>query len=247
MHISSFADLHHTFSKYRSDNRWMFRGQARSDWPVIPKAGRPPYRAANDLVNLEAWKRRAAEFFETRPANDWEWLALAQHHGLPTRLLDWSYNPLVATFFAASEEIFAEGAIHCLLPYWSIIPEKAVPGTHSNVARYKPHAFASRIARQSGLFTAHPKPESPLTESLDKRDNYEIHTIDASYKRQLQFDLNHYGFNRLTLMGDLDGLSAHMRWTQENRNYWADHDEFMREVNAQIANPAFHPTASGGG
>lgn len=245
MHITNFATLHDAFSKYRSDNRWMFRGQARSEWLVIPKAGRTPYSAANDLVNLDAWKRRAAEFMETRPANEWEWLALAQHHGLPTRLLDWSYNPLVAAFFAASEEVSADGAIYCLLPYWSIIPEKAKPGTHANVARYKPHVFASRIARQSGLFTAHPKPESPLPGSLHKHDVFEVHTIGASYKRQLQFELNHYGINRLTLMGDLDGLSAHMRWTQENRNYWADHDEFMRELSDPIAKPSSRPAGTG--
>lgn len=245
MHITSFSDLHNAFSNYRADNRWMFRGQARVEWPVIPKAGRAPYDAANDLTNLEAWKRRAMEFLEIKPADDWEWLALAQHHGLPTRLLDWSYNPLVAAFFAVIEETRADGVIHCLMPYWAITPEKAKPGTHDNVARYKPRVVASRIARQSGLFTAHPNPKVPLAECLDKRDIYEIHTIGSEYKRQLQFELSHYGVNRLTLMGDLDGLSAHMRWTQENRGYWINHDEFMRELNGHIANPPLRSKHAG--
>lgn len=229
MQITSFEEFHATFSVYRTDNRWMFRGQSDSSWLVIPKAGRPPYNATKDLTALEAWKRRSTEFLDFRPSSDWEWLALAQHHGLPTRLLDWTYNPLVAAFFACSEQSKSDGAIYCLLPGWSVVPETNKPGKHKNIAQFKPHVIAARIARQSGIFTAHPDPKKPLPDALCDRDKYEVHTISADYKKKMLFELSHYGINRLTLMGDLDGLSAHMRWTQENRDYWTVSDEFASD------------------
>jgi hypothetical protein len=231
--IDSFAEFHKVFGQYRRDNRWIFRGQADAAWGVFPKAGRKPYAASNDLTNFEAWKRRASEFVALKPSNDWEWMAIAQHHGLPTRLLDWTYNPLVAAFFACLENPSVDAVIYCLLPNWILFPEKAQPNKIKSVSLFKPHVTATRIARQSGLFTAHPDPTAELAASLSEKDRLERHIISARYKREMQFELSYYGINRLTMMSDLDGLSAHIRWTQENRDYWANHDEFMRDLQLQ--------------
>jgi hypothetical protein len=84
----------------------VYRGVADTNWSLLTSLDRlggvnPPHTKANVEEHvLRNFLRYARPFLPSSAANDWELLITAQHHGLPTRLLDWTYSLLVATHFA---------------------------------------------------------------------------------------------------------------------------------------------------
>jgi FRG domain len=84
----------------------VYRGVSDSTWPLLTSLDQlggitPPHTKA-DLEEhiLRNFIRYSRPYLTMSPINEWELLITAQHYGLPTRLLDWSYSPLVAAHFA---------------------------------------------------------------------------------------------------------------------------------------------------
>jgi FRG domain-containing protein len=149
----------------------IFRGQ-RCDWPLLPSVGR--FDKSNRWFSEEEavfaeFMREAVPYLRSIPSNDWQWLAVAQHNGLPTRLLDWTKNPLAALWFTVCEPPSAEGPgvvwAHSYKPSEAIHATKDLgsPFSIDKTSVYFPEHVFPYIQAQSGAFTIHHrKPEDRL-------------------------------------------------------------------------------------
>jgi hypothetical protein len=215
--VRSFTELHNALTRCRENSLWIFRGQSNAAWKLIPRGGRPPFDSIEDDALFSSWRSDAVQYLTERPRTELEWLALAQHHGLATRLLDWSRNPLVAAFFAVWEDSPTDAALYAFMTPeqmcrdYSESPFIQCEKRKKNVFIWGPDAIFSRVTRQQGVFTVHEPATTPLY-VLREFEELICIRIDKSYRSTLREELAHYGITRASLFPDLDGLASYHNW-----------------------------------
>jgi len=218
MTITSWADLAHCAAEC-ADGRWIFRGENSERYDLKPKAGRVgqhkhaprkrPHEVAHERAALELFKRQARPYLLRSPSSEIEWLAIAQHHGMSTRLLDWTEGILAAAFFAV-EAAGTQGnaviyGVHRLREISKTDQKR--PFNAKTPGIYRPPHIASRIPAQRSVFTLHPNPtEAFAPKGLRKW------LIAEGACVEIKRILDACGINDSSLFPDLDGLSRYLGW-----------------------------------
>jgi hypothetical protein len=200
--------------------RWVFRGH-RQKWTLRPTVGRQEsYSLARELQLFEEFKRVGLPHVQNgKMTDDWDWLFIAQHHGLPTRLLDWTFNPLVAAFFAC--EGSATGKRDGEIIAVRIDDVGLLAGGDRDASPFDietdrflyPAVVAPRIGSQRGLFSIHPAP-AKAWRLAGKTDRF---TLPGEIKPFLQDYLYGMGIDSAMIMADLDGVARNLSWRYTNR------------------------------
>lgn len=228
------------------DKHALFRGHKDAAWDLLPAIARHPFtpNAICKRKNDHSAERTLFRVFQTHAANllsssahlgdmkerSWRILAIARHHGVPTRLLDWSLNPLAALFFAVEGQPAKcspnvklckrcrngeahDSAVHVLLdrdPFTLEGLARSNKNREAPLYAYNdgvgiirvPH-ISPRIVVQGAMFTIRKDPTVPIESDAT------IH-IPWVRREQINRDLNTSGINRATLFPDLDGLGQYL-------------------------------------
>jgi hypothetical protein len=205
-----------TFELPQQSPLWLYRGHRNVAWPLLPQVHRSEFdnfRTAalahslqQEKAILDAFKKWSRPYLTHVPNNDWEWLALAQHHGLATRLLDWTQNPLAALFFATEGPPDTDAAVWCYAHRGPSNGGKPDPFSIPNVVWVQPPHMSPRIPAQAGSFTAHPSPEMKL--SWDPWTGPKLKLIiDAGSREVFRQQLADLNVHRAALFPSLDGVA----------------------------------------
>ncbi|MCD9462120.1 hypothetical protein CJF25_03765 [Photobacterium phosphoreum] len=217
--LESVQELLDVVTKLPSDDYvgwWFYRGQADASWDLEPKAHRSPHNEGDKFAfKFKMWLKQAHRYPEMDFDNELEAMAIAQHHGFATKLLDWSSNILTSAFFACSSNFDKDGKIYAYFPtqYAYLEKDVLVPGDNpKRVLGYQPKGVAARLQAQSGCFTYHKEPEFKIENRFFEPANHQTlfeWTIPADAKVSIILMLDRLSVNYKTLFPDLDGLSKH--------------------------------------
>jgi hypothetical protein len=229
--VAGWRDLRTVLDEHRG---WAFRGQRQADWSLYSTLSR--YFIAFG-VHRDAWpvqekrilrifKRKAHLLLTHIPEEDdpLEWLALMQHHGAPTRLLDFTWSPYVAAFFALERAagnaaiwaIFPPGLKRPMGPYLTAhYEEDFLPNTKRIIAIGEPLRMNQRLVAQAGTFVLPGVLHEPVESLAPGEAIVKIILEAGKMRREAMEELYNMNITNATLFPGLDGLARSLAYELE--------------------------------
>jgi hypothetical protein len=249
--VSSWSELRDVLEEFASAG-WAFRGQADATWPLESSLTRylktfgdsPNEWLDREKKILHTFKRKAHLLLPRTPeeGETLEWLALMQHHGAPTRLLDFTWSPYVAAFFAL-EKATTDAAI------WAISSGPKVPNYRGffisallnrvlglqhlrmlgdeiqqaanaeeipDALMGEPVLMNQRMTTQAGTFIIPTiRIDMPIESIVPRSSIFKVKLITKSLRKQTMDRLYNMNINNATLFPGIDGLARSLAFELE--------------------------------
>ncbi len=237
--------------EYRS---WVFRGQREAKWPMESSLSRHLKKfhvhqsvwPEQEARILRIFKRKAHLHLSKVPDDDedFQWLAIVQHYGGPTRLLDFTWSPYVAAFFAL-EDATGDAAVFALdtrplkyeLPAVEVDGIQRTFGSVGDIGAYKavfldgtrdiinhadPAVLNQRITAQLGTFLVPGSLDKSVEEIIDGlygKSALVKFILPQAIRREAMSSLHNRNIHNVSLFPDLNGLATSLRYELES--HWA--------------------------
>lgn len=229
---------------------WAFRGLRDADWPLLSSLSRYLQNYVHDKTSWRSREERAFRIFRRKAHNylpdasvlddDIRCLALMQHHGAPTRMLDFTKSPFVAAFFALERAVKNSAVFALDTPrLWMATPinnatlhrdmiDPRIPGnferyfaTNANDIMWvgEPDQMDRRLVAQSGTFVVPGVLDKPIDEIIQQYETgpamIRKFILPASIRKEAMLALYRMNITHATLFPDLDGLSRSISYELE--------------------------------
>jgi FRG domain len=249
--VSTWLQFVETVQGWAGFRNWAFRGEADARWPLQSTLTRQvrmrdiapaAWPRQEDRIR-RIFQRKSHLYLSSTPGDDLlEWLALMQDHGAPTRLLDFTWSPYVAAFFAL-ERAGRDAAVWALnLPCLRRLHEEQdidgvevgradprdaavfdqfyLPNTHAFVWQGDPFRMPLRVVAQSGTFLVSGHLGLTVEEILERYPGTDTLLVQFVFDTEAvrpdaMAALYSMNITQATLFPDLDGLARSMAYEFE--------------------------------